>query len=304
MTLVALVLALSPFTGSLPHPGPVGTAPPATTDPERSDGPDGTEPDGTEPDEPEPDDPKGLRPGTPEEQDLVEAGAAFNRGVDAFKEERYEDALRHFSRAQELAPHPDTLFNLGLTQQLVGDHLDAWHSFEELLAQSTDDKERQELLAARSVSREHVASLRVSVQPRRKVCFDGAPMPRVDGESQVLTTPGEHLLEVDRESRHLVLDGGETRMLELQLPRVEPPAPPRRRLRALGGLAIGGAGAAAGLGLAAGFVEDQRLGWGLGGGAAAAGTLALTTTIIALVVHRRARRWTPPPPHDPCPVPR
>ena len=295
--LAALVLALSPFSGTLPAsgspaPAPVPVPVPAPSDDEAS------EPTGDE-EPPPPQDELESGPEIPEE-DLIKAGDAFNRGVEAFKEERYEDALRHFSRAQELAPHPDTLYNLGLTQQLVGKHLEAWRSFDELLAQAHDDKERQDLLAMQAQSRAYVARLRVRVDPVQPVCFDGAPMPREHGELSVLTTPGEHALDLDRQHRALVHEGGETRMLDLELREPKPPAPPRRRLRVLAGFAIGGTTVASGLGLGAGLAPERGLRLGLGVSAAAAGAVALTTTIIALVTHRRMRQWTPPPPQPPC----
>ncbi|MEX1367108.1 MAG: tetratricopeptide repeat protein [Nannocystaceae bacterium] len=298
MTLLVLALVLSPLTGaaaaadSMAGEQPVadGNAPTESTE-------------STESSETPLDDGAGLRPDIPPQQRLAEAGKAFNLGVEAFKEERYEDALLLFSQAQRLAPHPDTLYNLGLTQQLVGEHLQAWRSFEQLLAQTDDETEREELLAMQGQSRAHVVKLRVRLEPPQEVCFDGRPMPEQDGVQAVLTTPGEHRLDFDRGMRVLQLEGGETRMLELSVPPPLPPPPPRRRLRALSGLAIAGAGAAAGLGLGAGLVGDERLQLGLGAGAAAMGTMALTTTIVALVVHRRMRRWTPPPPRDPCPVP-
>lgn len=303
MTLPALVLVLSPFVGAPPVPHPTLVAPPdVTTDAEPAD-PEAPPGDPEEDPEAEPEDRSGLRSDIPEEQRLAEAGDAFNRGVEAFKEERFEDALRHFGRAQQLAPHPDTLYNLALSQQLVGRHLEAYGSFEELISQTTDPEDREELRGAQAQSRAHLSSLRVRVDPPRPVCFDGARMSRQDGELQVLTTPGEHRLEIDRDRRTLQLEDGESRTLELQLRLPTAPPPPRRALRVLGGFAIGGASAAAGLGLGAGLAPDQRMRLGLGAAAAGAGVVALTTTIVALVVHRRARRWTPPEPHDPCPVP-
>lgn len=229
-----------------------------------------------------------ARPGA-----LEEASAAFARGVQAYKEARYEDALVEFSRAQELAPHPDTLFNVGLAQQKTGRHVEAWQSFEALLAEARDDQDREDILTAQAASRAHVAWLRVLAEPQGVlVCFDGEPMPVDDeGRHALLTTPGSHRLDVDRQRRTLELEGGESRTLELSAVPAAAPPPRRKALRALAGLAIGGAGAATGAGLGAAFVHDpQAARLGLGLGAAAAGSLALASTVAALVVHRRSQR--------------
>lgn len=235
--------------------------------------------------------------------EVEEAGEAFARGVEAFKDGRYEDALEQFSRAQELAPHPDTLFNLGLVQQRTDRHLEAWRSFEALLPQARDEQEREDILAAQAASRAHVAWVRVLAEPAGGVvCLDGEPMPRDEqGRHAQLTTPGAHRLDVDRNRRTLELEGGESRTVELWVaPPVAPP-PSRKALRALAGLAIGGAATAAGAGLGAAFVEPPQARMGLGVGAAVAGSLAVASSVAALVVHRRARRVRPPAPLQRCP---
>lgn len=238
--------------------------------------------------------------------EIDEAAEAFARGVQAFKEARYDDALVEFSRAQELAPHPDTLFNVGLAQQRTDRHVEAWQSFEALLRAARDEQEREDILAAQAASRPHVAWLRVLTDTENvMVCLDGEPMPVDDqGRHAKLTTPGSHRLDVDRQRRALELEGGESRTVELE---AAPPAaspPPRKTLRALAGLAIGGAAAATGAGLGSAFVEDPRQArLGLGLTAATAGSLAVATTVAALLVHRKARRGKPPAPLRECPQP-
>ena len=236
--------------------------------------------------------------------ELDEAAAAFARGVQAFKEARYDDALVEFSHAQELAPHPDTLFNVGLAQQRTDRHVEAWQSFEALLSQAHDEQEREDILAAQAASRPHVAWLRVLAEPADVlVCFDGEAMPVDDeGHHALLTTPGSHRLDVDRQRRALELEGGESRTVELTVMPTASPAPPRRTLRALAGLAIGGAAAATGAGLGSAFVEDPRQArLGLGLGAATAGSLAVATTVAALLVHRKARKKAAPARLRQCP---
>jgi tetratricopeptide (TPR) repeat protein len=237
-------------------------------------------------------------------RELDEAAAAFARGVEAYKQGRYDEAALQFSRAQELAPHPDTLFNLGLAQQRAERHTDAWRSFEALLPLARDEQEREDVLAAQAASRAHVAWVRVIAEPGDAlVCFDGEPMPLDEhGRRALLTTPGQHRLDVDREQRTLELEGGESRTVEVMVTPLAPPPPPRKTLRTLAGLALGGAGAATGAGLGAAFVRDPEAArMGLGLGAAAAGSIAVATTVAALAVHRRARRRTPPPPLRRCP---
>lgn len=235
--------------------------------------------------------------------EVAEASEAFARGVQAFKDGRFDEAVEAFSRAQELAPHPDTLFNLGLAQQRAEQHVAAWQTFDALLPQARDEQEREDILAAQAASRPHVAWLRVLAEPDGVVvCLDGTPMPiDEEGRHALLTTSGSHRLDVDRQRRALELEGGETRTLELSIARPAGPSPSRKKLRALAGLTIGGAGAAAGLGLGAAFGDEPSQRIGLGAGAAAAATLAISTTVAALVVHRRARRAKQPELLQRCP---
>lgn len=244
-----------------------------------------------------------AEPDQTEQDDVVTAGRAFGNGVRAYKEGRYDDALVEFSRAQALAPHPDTLFNVALAQQRLGRHVDAWRTFDELLGQAEDDQEREEILAIQSASRPHVAWVRVLGDSPGVVCFDGRPLPTDDGErGAMLTEPGMHRIDADHARREVMLEGGEVHTIELSTSPASAPSPPRRALWAMAGLGIAGSTAAVGLGLGAAFSDDDRTRLGLGVGAAAAGTIALTSTVVTLVVHRRARRrGQPPPPPRECP---
>ncbi|MEM7159217.1 MAG: tetratricopeptide repeat protein [Myxococcota bacterium] len=294
MLVAALVLAVSPW-GPAAAVGRHAAPAPAEADPE-----------------PGVDDPASDSTTTPEDDEpeppLAEAGDAFRRGVQAFKEERYEDAVRHFTRAQRLAPHADSLYNLGLAQQLAGNHVGAWQTFETLLEETTDPDERDDVLAAQANSRPHVVVLRVLARPGSTICLDEYDMLGDSGARMELTTPGEHRLDVDGETRTLQLVGGETRRIDMVLPPpTSPPIkPPRRALRVLSGFSIAGAAGAGGLGLGAALVEEPSVRLGLGLGSAGLGTMALTSTIAALVVRRRARvrsQKTEPPRYR-CRLPR
>lgn len=289
---MVLVLALSPWGRATAVLGPSADPPAAGIgDPSPS----------AEPDNGSIDDDSPLRSALPDKERQAEAGKAFLRGLRAFDEKRYEDALEHFTRAQQLAPHADTLFNLAVAQQSTDDHVAAWKSFDQLL-QNPEEKEREDILAQQALSRPHVAWLRVHTELEGIVCLDGEPMPRDEqGVPNMLTTPGPHRLDVDREHRPLELDGGEARTLELELVPARPPPPPRRALRVLTGLTIAGAAATTGLGLSAGLVDDRQTRLGLGVSAAVAGVLTLTTSVTALALHRRARHWRAPPPLQQCP---
>ncbi|MCH9685377.1 MAG: tetratricopeptide repeat protein [Deltaproteobacteria bacterium] len=254
------------------------------------------------PPDPVPTDPGATSPVDGESQRLSEASAAFTLGVRAYKEERYQDAREHFEHAQRLEPHSDTLFNLGLVQQAVDDHVAAWHSFDALLSDAADEVEREDILAAQAVSRAHVVMLEVLVSDASVICLDGRTMPRVADRPSVVTTPGEHQLDVDHQRRQLQLEGGQTRTVELIVAAPAPPPLPRRRLRALAVLGIISGGAAAGLGLSAGLVQPPVARLGLGVGAAVMGVGALTNAATALVITRRSRRWTPPPAPTHCPI--
>jgi tetratricopeptide (TPR) repeat protein len=66
------------------------------------------------------------------------AQAAFNAAVRAWREGDYPRALNDFRRAQELSPHPATLFNVARAEERVGHIGAAIEAYEEYLRQAPE----------------------------------------------------------------------------------------------------------------------------------------------------------------------
>lgn len=103
------------------------------------------------------------------ESTRASAAAEFAKAHQAFESTDYERALRHYSRAYELLPHPSTLYNLALTHERLLDYEAAAQSFEKFLAMPlSDDPEAARLqqthrrLAERSQRRLRDLPARVS----------------------------------------------------------------------------------------------------------------------------------------------
>src|SRR5690606_5215552 len=86
-----------------------------------------------------------------------EAARAFAEGERAWAKGDYAGATIHFSRAQALVPHPDTLYNLGQAQRKAGDPVGAYATFTELSNTAPTKAQRREAEAARARVRAEVA---------------------------------------------------------------------------------------------------------------------------------------------------
>lgn len=217
-----------------------------------------------------------------------EAARAFAQGERAWAKGDYAGATVHFSRAQALVPHPDTLYNLGLAQRKAGDPVGAYATFTELSNTAPTKTQRREAEAARARVRAEVAVIEVRVGPSHRVCLDDAPLP--DGE-RAMVKAGDHVITIDGAAMPIALAGGETRTLERvgkddAAPRLRPTA------KVLLGTSIAAALGAAGLGVGAGVSEGRGTSRGLAFGAVALASAAAVGTIAVLATARRSPRPT------------
>lgn len=96
------------------------------------------------------------------------AAAAFQAGHRAFESGDYEAARHSYEEAYRLAPHPNTLYNLGLTCERLLDYDAAIAAFERFLASppaadlATDGQRTRRVLAERSLRRLRNLPARVS----------------------------------------------------------------------------------------------------------------------------------------------
>ena len=235
-----------------------------------------------------------LTQGSSEAGPRLEAAAEFSRGEAAYRRGEYTRATEHFARAHALAPHPATLFNLGMAQARSGEVVAAWHSFDGLSREAPTPEERREALAQREQLRPSVALLRVEAPPGSSVCFDTEPV-MLDETPLVVTQPGEHALQVGRTALQIQLRAGETHTIDLDAhAKLERTRATSRVVVPLLATAAVGAGAGVGLGIASATASSSDARRGLGAGAAVASGIALGTVVAAIVVRVRNRPARPP----------
>lgn len=231
----------------------------------------------------------------PEDDTKAAAKAAFDEGLAAAAAGEFEAAIAHFGRAQQLRPHPTTLFNLAFALERAGRLPEAWALFDAILDTVDSQTERSDVRTRMQAIEGRIAVLEVSAEPRERLCVDGHDMPQVGGSYRVALEPGDHTLLLDAKEVQARLHAGERRVLLLDA-RVPPPSatpPPRpRSIPAMAGLASGTGALALGLGVGSILATEQPPGLklGLGAGAAASAGVAMGAGLAALLLDRRFER--------------
>lgn len=187
----------------------------------------------------------------------------FDKGLTAWNDQRFGEAIGEFEKAFELWPDYRVLYNIGKVRVALGRSVEAVDAFETYLAQGGDElaqDRKQEVRDAIAAQMSHIATLDV------KVSIEGAEV-RIDGKligrsplaGALRITEGKHTLEAlspgrTTQLRELELQGATSTEVVLTFPppvRLEPrpagPAPlltaspTARRWRAVG-YGLAGAG--------------------------------------------------------------
>jgi hypothetical protein len=210
-----------------------------------------------------------------------DAGQLFQSGRDAFKAERYADALDLFKKSYALEATPGTLLNIALTEEKLGKTGTALRDFERVVGLFKSDDDRMPIAkdgVARAAARApHLKIDRAAgAPPTMAIKIDGEALAAgLLGEDQVLD-PGPHTITTsvfgfeDRayqlqltEGQHLALaveTGKRTLVAGPVATVVASAAPPENHAR-LGALALGGAGILSlGVGLVTGIVAISKKG--------------------------------------------
>lgn len=221
-----------------------------------------------------------------------QAKEAFDLGLAAVADAEYELAVESFERAYSLRPHPVTLFNLALALEKAERLPEAWEIFEAVIDLVESDAERREVRRHMRAIATKIAILEVHATPKRRLCLDGADMPRDENDLlQLALEPGEHLLVLDDHELRVELEPGDQRVLLLE--QGDELIEGRRRsplMPAMIGTAIGTGGLALALGGAAAGVDDADLRTGLAAGAATSAGLALVAGVVAMLIDREVIR--------------
>ena len=138
---------------------------------------------------------------SPEKQ----AAGHFEKGVRLYKEGRFAEAIRAYTAAHHLAPHPDSLFNIARCHENLGNYSRALEFYRKVLAKTKDPRGQADI--SRRIRRLTTRPVKIFVtsQPSgARVTVDGRQGP-VEGNTPLVLhlKPGEHVLMVRKPGYHL-----------------------------------------------------------------------------------------------------
>lgn len=148
--------------------------------------------------------PRALAQDAPQES----AAAHFDRGIAFFNEGRHDAALAELARAYELAPAPQTLYNLARVHALLGHAVeasDAYARYLEGAGDAIDRARRREVERALEEQRARIGRLVVrSPVAGATVAVDGADVATTPLPEPLRLSAGAHIVEVRAASRETV----------------------------------------------------------------------------------------------------
>lgn len=165
-----------------------------------------------------------------------EAADSFSRGQELYQQGKYDEAIKAFRRADELAPHPSAAFNIARCYENLGDPASALRYYRQAL-QGTDDAATASDIRQR-IERLHSLPVKVFVNSRpggAQITVGGRAAPEPGRTPLVLRLkPGEYALLAEKQgyalaARRVVLQVGQQQPVEIELaPRPRADCPPPR----------------------------------------------------------------------------
>lgn len=164
------------------------------------------------------------------QDDRERARENFNRGVEHFQAERYDQALEAFQEAYRLAPHPTVRVNMANCYEHLQRPLEAIFHFERFLEESgsgANPRQRREVEDALRGLRRQVGDVTLRVAPDGAlVRIDDAETRRSPIMGPVRLVAGPHTIEVSldgyrSERREVRVRGGGEHTVEVSLRRAE-----------------------------------------------------------------------------------
>ncbi len=130
----------------------------------------------------------------------AQAAEHFDRGIRFFEEGRYDAALAEFSRAHELAPAYQTLYNLARVHAALGHAVEAAARYEQYLREAGDEirgRRRREAERALEEQRARIGRLvvRTDVEGAR-IALDGVDVATAPLSAPISVSAGSHTVEV------------------------------------------------------------------------------------------------------------
>lgn len=177
---------------------------------------------------------------SPSANDVARARVLDREGVRAYKEERYNDAIRYFSEAFKLGGPPSELWNIAKCQERLDNPEEATRELEEYLAQpglSTADR-AEATQQLQEIKHRHSTLTVASSPPGATVYVDGhRAAPAGATPLSIDVAPGSHAVTLERAgyepyTRTVDASYGRAVIVDAQLARHEGEPAPRDRERA------------------------------------------------------------------------
>ena len=163
------------------------------------------------------------------EAERAQARAAFQRGVEAYAAERFEEALASFQEAYRIAPHPSVRVNMANCYERLERPLEALDHFERFLAEAENasaEQQREVRTAVRRL-RQQVGEVFVRVQPDGATVRVGNVLRTAPVLEPIELARGTHRVEVSfaghrTETRDVEVRGGDRVELTVTLVQAAP----------------------------------------------------------------------------------
>ncbi|HEY8432280.1 MAG TPA: PEGA domain-containing protein, partial [Sandaracinaceae bacterium] len=137
-----------------------------------------------------------------------QAAEHFDRGIAFFNEGRFDAALAEFSRAYELAPAHQTLYNLARVHAALGHAVESARAYEQYLAEAGDaiaPRRRREAEAALAEQRARIGHLLVRTDvDGARIAIDGVDVATTPLGAPIPVSAGSHTVEVRAPGREIV----------------------------------------------------------------------------------------------------
>src|SRR5687767_3253174 len=144
----------------------------------------------------------------PSAEELAQARALFEQGLEAARAERWDEARELFERSLAAAPVPTTRFNLAGAEVRSGRLLQGARSYRTFLSEATTGRatryraEAQQALAEVEARLAHVAVVADGLEPNDRVTLDGEEIGGVADE-ELEASPGDHVVAIVRGGREV-----------------------------------------------------------------------------------------------------
>lgn len=135
------------------------------------------------------------------QDDATRARAAFQRGVAAYKDAKFDEALAAFNEANRIKPNPVVLYNIGQAEAELGKSASAVNHFEAYLAGAKNIPAERRAEVKKEITRLSAKVAKLVVESSvagAKVVVDGTVVGSTPLDKTLALDPGAHRVVVSR----------------------------------------------------------------------------------------------------------